>query len=337
MAQGWNEGSEFREIKFGEIWNSTIRELTSDSPFMKVVFYGAILLFIVLLALNSVYVVEPGEEGIIRRFGKYVRSTPSGMHAKLPIIDRVDVVDVKNVETLEFGFRTEKAGIRTQYSAMDFPEESEMLTGDMNIIDIDFAVQYRIGNARDFLFNVRNPVDALRNASEAVMRQLIGDRGFDEIRLSRDEIEIEARDRIQKLMDTYGAGILVIYVKTQEINPPRKVMSAWDAVNKAEQYKDEMNNLAQQKYNEAIPRATGHASQVVNKARAYAIQRINRAEGEKKKFLLVLNQYQQAREVTRRRIFLETMETILTQIDEKIIIDQDVSNNIFNLLNLEAR
>jgi len=271
-------------------------------------------------------------------------SRSAGFHIKLPFIDRVDIINVAKVRTLEFGFRTEKPGIRTKYSALDYPQESEMLTGDMNIVDIDFVVQYKIGSASDFIFNVRNPENALRAASEAVMRQLIGDRGFNEILTSKetlsysqDNLEIEARDQIQKLMDAYGSGISVIYVKAKAITPPQKVIAAWDNVNKAQQYKEEMSNRARQMYNRAIPNASGQADKIVSRAQAYAIQRTNRAEGEKEKFLSILKEYRLVPDITRRRIFLETMETILTQIDEKIIIDQDVSRNIFNLLNLNAK
>ena len=337
MPERWDQNPEFREVSFREIWNSKLGDLASGSPFTKLIIYGAILILIVIVVFKSFFLVQAGEEGVVRRFGKYTSSKSAGFHTRIPFIDRVDIVDVENVETLEFGFRTEKAGISTQYSQVDYPEESEMLTGDMNIIDIDFAIQYRIQNARNFLFNVRNPIGTLKNASEASMRQLTGDRGFDEIRHTRNEIETEVREKIQKLMDDYGTGILISYVKLQHVKAPEKVMSAWNAVNKAEQYKDEMKNLADQKYNEALPKARGQAIQIIKKADAYRIQRVNRAQGEKEKFLSILEEYNQAQEITRRRIFLETMETILTQISEKIIIDHDVSNSILNLLNLEGK
>lgn len=338
MAQNWGEQPEFREINIGELMNTRLSDLMAGSPILKLLFGGAIILIIVIIALNSFFTVQPGEEGVIQRFGKYVSSQPSGMHFKVPFVDRVDIVRVSKVETEEFGYRTEKVGVRTQYSTRNFPEESEMLTGDMNIVDLKFAVLYKIKDAYAFLFNVRSPVKALREASEASMRQIVGDRGIDEaITSGREEIQIEVKDKIQKILDSYNSGIFIVNVKLQEANPPRNVIAAWDAVNKASQYKEQMKNLAQQKLNEAIPRAEGRASRIVAEAEAYKIQRINRAKGEQEKFLNILKEYLQAKEITKRRIFIETMEEILIGIDEKVIIDADVSNKIFSLLNLNQQ
>lgn len=338
MAQNWGDQPEFREINLGELMNSRLSELMAGSPMLKLLFGGAIILIIVIVVLNSFFTVQPGEEGVIRRFGKYVSSQPAGMHFKVPFIDSVDIVGVDKVETEEFGYRTEKVGVRTQYSTRDFPEESEMLTGDMNIVDLEFAVQYKIKDAYEFLFNVRSPVKALREAAEASMRQIVGDRGIDEaITSGREDIQIEVKGKIQKILDGYNSGIFIVNVKLQKANPPRNVIAAWDAVNKALQYKEQMKNLAQQKLNEAIPRAEGRASRIVAEAEAYKIQRVNRAKGEQEKFLNILKEYLLAKEITKRRIYLETMEEILTGIDEKVIIDEDVSNKIFNLLNLNQQ
>ena len=341
MAQNWGDQPEFREINFGELMNSRLRDVMAGSPMLKLLFGGAVILIIVIVVLNSFFTIQPGEEGVIRRFGKHISSKPEGIHFKIPFIEKVDIVKVAKVEVELFGFRAEKTGVRTEYSQMEFLDESEMLTGDMNIVDLKFSVQYRIKDAAAFLFNVRSPIKALRDATEAAMRQVVGDRGFDEAITSREEEKEEigmlVKQKLQELLDRYNTGILVVDVKLPRVEPPKNVRSAWDAVNKAEQYKKEMKNLAQQKLNEAIPRAEGKASRIIAEAEAYKIQRINRAKGEQEKFLNILKEYDLAKEITKRRIFLETMEEILTGIDEKIIIDEDVANKSFNLLNLNQQ
>jgi len=343
MAQDWEGHSEFREVSFSEFMNSRLSDVLAGSPTLKLLFGGVILFIIALIVFNSYFIVKVGEEGVVRRLGKYTASKPEGIHFKIPIIEKVDIVEVAKTQTEQFGFRTEKAGIKTQYSPDEFPQESEMLTGDMNIVDLYFEVQYRIKDAAAFLFNVRSPVKALRNAAESSMRQVIGDHGFDEALgteegdVSAEEISTLVKEKLQQLMDKYESGILVVNVTLKQVEPPRNVRPAWDDVNKAEQYKRQMENLAQQKLLQALPKARGNAKRLIAEAKAYKIERINRAKGEKEKFLNILKEYQLAKEITRRRIFLETMEEILAGIEDKIVIDEDVSDRIFNLLNLNQQ
>lgn len=292
------------------------------------------------LFATSLYTVGADEEGVVQRFGKHVRSTKSGIHIKAPWpIEQVTPPKVTEIKKEEFGFRTLKADKRTEYDEKtDFSEESHMLTGDENIVELDFIVQYRIKDAPAYLFNVRDPVGTLRDASEAAMRQSVGDRGIDEaLTTGKEEIQQEAASLIQKIMDDYGAGIHVVTVKLQDVNPPAgKVREAFHGVNNAKQAKTTMVNDAWANYNKIIPEARGEADKMIKEAEAYKVDRVNRATGDAKRFLSIWEEYQKAPDVTKKRMYLEAMEKILPGVKHVIVVDEE-AEGVLKFLDLGGK
>ncbi len=292
----------------------------------KWVVTGVLALLLLIFITSSFYQVGPDEEGVILRFGKYVRTTEPGLHAKFPFgVETVRKVKVKYIFKEEFGFRTLKAGVRTIYSSQRFDNESLMLTGDLNVAVVEWIVRYRIKNARDFLFNVRNPEKTLRDISEAVMREVVGDRSVSEVlTVGRTEIAQSVQTQIQKIMDTYKSGIKIVTVKLQDVNPPDPVKPAFNEVNEAKQEKEQMINQAWEAYNKAIPQAKGEAEKTIRKAEGYALNRVNRAKGDAENFIQVWKAYASAKDVTRRRLYLETLQEILPKVHKKYIIDPEI-------------
>jgi membrane protease subunit HflK len=280
--------------------------------------------------------VDPEEVGVIQRFGKYLKTTEPGLHFKIPFgVDMLTKVPVRKVMKEEFGFRTLKAGVKTQYSRRDYSIESLMLTGDLNIADVEWIVQYRIKDPVKFLFKIRNVEETIRDVSEAVMREVVGDRSVDEvIVLSRKEIADEVNLLLQKQLNRYNAGIEIVTINLQNVNPPDKVKPAFNEVNSAKQEKEKIVNEAWQKYNQIIPEARGKAKRTIEEAEGYAVDRVNRAKGDAERFNQVYAQYKKAKDVTKKRLYLETMEKILPEI-EKIYIVDDKQKGILPLLNLD--
>lgn len=293
---------------------------------------GLILLGILVLIVvgTGYYQVEPNETAVVLRFGKFLTTTNPGPHLKAPFgIDRVYKVKTDYQFKQEFGFRTARAGIRTQYSSGDFTEESNMLTGDLNIATVTWVVQYRIRDPRAYLFNVRGVVGTLRDASEAAMRAVVGDESFNEVlQLKRQETEINAKDMLQKFLDTYGCGITVKLVQLQDVHPPAPVKDSFDEVNRARQEMDQAINQAYQQYNKVIYRVKGEAQQMVKEAEGRKVERINRARGDADYFLQQLAEYRKAPEVTRRRLFLETMRKVLPKLRHVYIVDQNMKGMV---------
>lgn len=287
---------------------------------------GILALLVIIFISSSFYQVGPNEEGVILRFGKYVRTTEPGLHAKIPFgVETVKKVKVKYIFKEEFGFRTLKAGVRTIYSSQRFDNESLMLTGDLNVAVVEWIVRYRIKNAKDFLFNVRNPEKTLRDISEAVMREVVGDRSVSEVlTVGRTEIAQSVQVQIQKIMDMYKSGIKIVTVKLQDVNPPDPVKPAFNDVNEAKQEKERMINQAWEAYNKTIPKAKGEAEKTIRSAEGYALNRVNRASGDANNFIQVWKAYSQAKDVTRRRLYLETLQDVLPKVHKKYIIDPDI-------------
>ncbi len=295
-----------------------------------------VLGIIVLILLSSMfYTVGAESVGVVQRFGEYVSTTKPGLHVKLPIgIERVTKVPVTRILTQEFGFRTAKPGIRTQRVRDTYADESLMLTGDLNVVDVDWIVQYKINDPRAYLFNVRNVEETIRDISEAAMRIIVGDRSVDGVlTVERMEVGDEAMIKMQELLDHYETGIQIVTVKLQDVNPPDPVKPAFNSVNEARQEKDQMINEAMKEYNTIIPKARGDAEKTIKEAEGYAIKRINRAEGEASRFLDLWRQYTKAKDVTRRRIYLETMSEVLPKVKNKYIIDED-EDGVLRLLPL---
>ncbi len=285
----------------------------------------------VLVSLTtSFYTVEADEIAVVLMFGKSVRQTEPGLHFKLPFgIEKAEKVQVRKVFKEEFGFRTLKAGVRTQYDPGDFGEESLLLTGDTNIADVEWVVQYKINNPEKYLFSVRNPQYALRDLSESVMSRVIGDRTVTEVlTVGRIEIAAEVEQHLQSLLDLYETGLDVVTVTLQDVNPPEKVKSAFNAVNEAKQEKDRLINEAWRDYNQSVPKSKGLAQQQISEAEGYALKRVNEAQGDADKFNAIRMEYQKAKEVTRQRLYLETMQAILPDIKEIYVIDENANTPI---------
>jgi membrane protease subunit HflK len=291
-----------------------------------------ILLVILILLFNSIFTIKPEAVGVITRFGKYMRKVEPGLNIKLPFIERVYKVPVERQQKLEFGFRTISPGINTTYAKSSYTDESFMLTGDLNLADVEWVIQYRIDDPYNYLFKVRNPETTLRDISEAAMRQIVGDRTVDEvITVGRTEIASKVEELIQRICLEYSIGIRIDQVVLQDVNPPDQVKAAFNALNEAEQEKETLINKAKSEYNKVIPKARGQAQETIQKAEGYATQRVNNSLGEVARFNAIYREYLKAPEVTKRRIYLETMESVLPRLGNKIITDEE-GNNVLPLL-----
>ncbi len=298
----------------------------------KFILPAIILLFLVV---TSFYQVDPEEVGVVMRFGKFVNTTNPGLHLKLPFgIDRVFKVPVQRQLKQEFGFRTVRAGVRSEFRPA--VGESNMLTGDLNAAVVEWVVQYRVDDPYNYLFRVREVEGTLRDLSEAVMRQVVGDRTVDEVlTVGRQEVADLVEQSLQDLCEQYETGIKIEQVVLQDVTPPDPVKPSFNEVNQAEQQRETLINQAQSEYNKVIFRAEGEAQQTIEQAEGYAIDRVNRAEGEANRFQALYAQYRKSPQVTRKRIYLETMNDVLPKMGSKIVVDDDLTG-ILPLLNLSS-
>ncbi len=299
---------------------------------------GLAALVALVMLLGSLYQVQPEEVGVILRFGKYIRTTEPGLHAKIPLAEEVLRVPVQRQLKQEFGFRTVEAGVRTEFATQErrFADEAVMLTGDLNVAVVEWIVQYRVDDPYEFLFKVRNLDDTFRAMNEAVMRETVGDRTVTEVvTVGRQEIETSVEIRLQALTEQYQMGITIDQVVLQDVNPPDPVKPSWDEVSQAQQQRDRLINEALAEYNSVIPRARGEALQTILQAEAYALDRVNRAQGEGTRFTAVEAAYRQAPDVTRRRMYLETMQRILPQVGRKVFVSEGATG-VLPLLSLDS-
>jgi len=299
---------------------------------LKVIIAAVVIL---LLLSGSVYQISPEEIGVILRFGKFVRTTEPGLHFKIPMAEQLRKVPVQRQLKMEFGFRTVSPGIRTEYRVT--PEslrESVMLTGDLNVAVVEWIVQYKIKDAYKYLFKIRDVDSTFHYMNEAVVRKIVGDSSVDEvITIGRARIANEAKEELQKLCDLYEIGIEVSQLILQDVNPPDPVQPSFNDVNESLQEKERKINDARAEYNQIIPKAKGEAEQVISAAEGYAMERINRAQGDANRFKNIYREYARAPLVTRKRLYLETINQILPKISKKIIFDEN-QKNIIPLLNL---
>ncbi|MGC9343884.1 MAG: FtsH protease activity modulator HflK [Bacteroidales bacterium] len=295
------------------------------------------IVLVVILGISGLFQVQPEEVGIITRFGKYTRQLEPGLNFKVPFIEKVTKVPVERQQKLEFGFRTTRAGVQSEYTRAGAGDESLMLTGDLNLADVEWVVQYRIDDPYNYLFRVRNPETTLRDISEAAMRQIVGDRTVNEVlTVGRTEIASSVEEYIQKLSTDYSLGVKIEQVVLQDVNPPESVKAAFNAVNEAQQEKETLINQAKSEYNKVIPRARGQADETIQKAEGYATERVNRAKGQVARFNDLYFEYVKAPEVTKRRIYLETMVSVLPRLGNKIITDSE-GNNVLPLLQMQLK
>jgi membrane protease subunit HflK len=302
---------------------------------LKYVFLAAAVLW----ALSGIYIVNPDEEGVVLRFGKYTETTQPGPHYHLPFpIEEVYKPKVAQVQRVEVGFRSFGAnGTFQQGQARSMPEEAAMLTGDENVVNIQFSVQYQIKNSVEYLFNVTNQAAVVKNAGEAVMREVIGNSLIDSaLADGKLKIQNDAAALLQDLLDRYKVGVRVLNVQMQSVLPPKEVSDAFKDVASAREDKIRLINEAEADRNEMLPKARGMAAEIVNQANAYKESRILDAEGESRRFLAVAAEYNRARDVTRRRLYLEAMEEILSRSGmEKLVLPSGLASEALPLLPLD--
>ena len=319
-------------------------QFRSAANFPKVPSYLPGLIVLIILVAVGVWsglkAVPAEAVGVVQRFGRYVRTVEPGLRFRLPFgAETITIVPVRRQLKQEFGFGTSGATSRTQYSRSRAAqhEERSMVTGDLNAALVEWIVQFRILDPKEFLFSVRNPGETLRDASESVMREIVGDRTVDEvITFGRQEIEAEALTGLQDLVNKYGIGLRIDQVQLKNVNPPGPVQASFNEVNQAQQEKEKAINIANGEYNKAVPRARGQADQRITEAQGYATKRINEAQGDADRFNALLAEYIKAPEVTKRRLYLETMQDVAPRFGQKIVLDKD-AQQLLPLLQLKAR
>ena len=313
-----------------------LKQLMPSGGARQVLVLGALALA-ALLAWTAYYTVPSDSVAVVQRFGKHLKDVPPGLHFKLPLgIDVATVVPVKRQLKQEFGFATPGSTDRYQASR-DGKRETQMVTGDLNAALVEWVVQYRISDPVKFLFDVREPRETLRDVSESVMREVIGDRTVDEvITIGRQEIETEALAKMQALSNKYEMGISIDQVQLKNINPPEPVQASFNEVNQAQQEKEKLINEARRDYNKVIPLAEGERDQRIREADGYRLKRINEAEGDVARFNALLAEYIKAPVVTRRRIYIETLQDVMPGIRSKVIVDERM-RSLLPLLNIDSQ
>jgi len=302
---------------------------------------GASMVIIIVVGLTvlglytAAYQIETGEVGVVQRFGRYIDTVENGLHFKIPFgVDQV--TKVRNMELVaeEFGMRTVQAGVRTQYaSGRQYLNESLMLTGDLNCALVPWVVQYTRSDPYKYLFKVRNVRETLHDLSEAIMRRVVGDRSINEVITERSEIAVEAKRELQKALDEAGTGISVMNLELKKTTVPEAVQPSFNEVNQALQEKETMILQANEAYYKVIPAARGEAERKIKDAEGYALERINRATGDANRFTALLKEYSKAKDVTRRRLYLEAMGEVIPNLGTKYVLDQD-QQGLLPLLNL---
>lgn len=300
----------------------------------KYAIVALVVIAVLMLLTTTFYQVNTDEKGVVLRFGKFVRVEDAGLCFKIPMgIEQVTKIPVTLFFTEEFGFRTLKAGIESKFRTEGYSSESLMLCGDLSVADVKWSVKYKIAKPKDYIFNVRNPQKIIRDAAESVMRSAVGDSSVDEVLSERrSEINNEAKENMQKILDDYGTGVIV-EVTLQEVTPPDAVKSAFNEVNIAQQDKERLKKEAEKEYNTVVFKADGQAKQMKQQAQAYAVERVNEASGDASRFTQIWQEYSQSKDVTRRRLYLESLGKVLPRLDKKYIIDEDVKG-LLPLMNI---
>lgn len=319
----------------GKIRAVPLGDFKPPKPPAKLIGIAVILVIVLLLAVSMVFTIDPEEVGVVLTFGKYTRQAQPGINFKLPPpIQTVYKVPVQRQLKEEFGFRTQRADVKSTFSGT-LDDEALMLTGDLNVGVVEWTTQFRIADPYKSLFKVRNLSETFRDMNEAVMRAVIGDRSVSEVlTIGRQEIASEVELRLQERCDQYDTGLKIEQVVLQDVNPPEEVKASFNQVNQAQQERERMINEARAQFNQVIPRARGQAQQMIQEAEGYALDRVNRARGDAERFSAVLAAYQRAPEVTRRRLYLETMSRVLPEVDRTLVLDEGLQG-ILPLLSVE--
>jgi membrane protease subunit HflK len=296
----------------------------------------AIIVAIIILfnmANSFYYTIKPGEKGVVLRFGKYSKTSNPGLNFKIPMVDQVVKVDIETVRKEEFGFRTKIPGQKSVYDKRGYDNESLMLTGDKNVIDVEWIVQYKVSDPFNFIFKVTNVPQAVRDIAETVTRRIVGNMDFDYVLSNRDVLAVNAAREIQQVLNNYEAGVDIVTLQLQDVNPPDAVKPAFNEVNEADQDMKRLVNEAEEAYNRVIPKARGSAKRVLEEAKGYAVERVNESKGDTARFLAVLEEYLRAKEVTRQRLYLETMQEVMPSVTDIYLVDKE-QQGILPLLNL---
>jgi membrane protease subunit HflK len=336
----WGDGpsGEDLERKVIELTNSVRQRFKRDPNQSKMpFFYIPVIIILIFGIYSSFYEVDTEETGVILRFGKFSTFASPGLHMKLPFsIDQVFLVPTGRVLKEEFGYRTLSADIRTTYNKTDLEEESLTLTGDLNVSDVEWIVQYKIADPFKYIFRIKDPVGTIRDISEAEVRRAIGNANVTQVlTTARAALADDIEQGLQTTLNDYDIGVRIVTVKFQDVNPPDAVKAAFNEVNEAEQEKESLILQAQEQYNREVPLSRGQAKSDLQQAEGYAVERINMAQGETDRFVALLTEYRKAPEVTRKRIYIETLEEVLPQLDQTYIIDED-NSGLLPLLQLGA-
>ena len=314
---------EKKVVEFADKVKQKFQQNKGPMP-VKSILVAIVVVLAVIGIYSGLYKVDTEETGVVLRFGKFIGFADPGLNYKLPFgIDRVYLVKTGRVLKEEFGFRTVQPDVRTTYTKKGLDEESLTLTGDLNVSDVEWIVQFQIADPFKFLFNIKDPVGTIRDLSEAVTRKVIGSSNVTEVLTTeRAFLASKIQQDLQKILNDYDIGTRIVTVKFQDVNPPEQVKAAFNEVNEAEQQKESLIFQAREQFNREVPRARGEAKKSIQEAEGYAIERINRARGETDRFLALLGEYRKSPEVTKRRIYLETLEEVLPRLEEVYIMDE---------------
>ena len=292
-----------------------------------------LIVFAVFLGYKSMYQVEPGEKAVVLEFGKYSHTAGPGLNFAIPFINSVYKVNIELIQKEEFGFRSQQLqGFNRNSRVLDI--ESLMLTADKNVVNINWVVQYNISNPEFYLFNINDVIGTIRNISETVIRQLVGNRDFDYVLDNREELALSTKIKMQEILDKYKSGIRLQTVQLQDVTPPEPVRPSFNEVNEADQDKTRLVNEAQREYNNQVPKASGEAKRLIQEAEGYAIRRINDAKGEASRFEDIYAEYRKYRTVTKQRLYLEAMKDVLPNVNEVLIVDKN--KNVVPLINFSG-
>ncbi|SHI61212.1 protease FtsH subunit HflK [Malonomonas rubra DSM 5091] len=332
--QDWGQGPspDDLEKKVIEITDQIKKKFNPQRGFLPVVI---IIFLLVIGGYSSFYEVDTEETGVVLRFGEFAGFSDPGLHFKLPFgIEQVYLVQTGRVLKEEFGYRTVTPGVRSSFSKRGLEEESLTLTGDLNVSDVEWIVQFQISDPFKYIFKIQDPVGTIRDICEAMVRKAIGNANVTQVLTTEraalaGEIEVD----LQNTLNQYDIGVRIVTVKFQDVTPPDPVKDAFNEVNEAEQQKESLIFQAREQFNREVPRARGEAKRALQEAEGYAVERINKAQGETNRFIALLTEYKKAPEVTRRRIHLETMEEILPRLEETYIMD-DKNGGLLPLLPL---
>jgi membrane protease subunit HflK len=321
--QDWGSGpsSDDLEKKVIEIKNHLKNKFNPQKGLLPIVI---VIILVVIGAYSSTYEVDTEETGVVLRFGKFSGYSDPGLHFKLPFgIDQVYLVQTGRVLKEEFGFRTVSPGVRSTFTKRGLDEESLTLTGDLNVSDVEWIVQFQVADPFKFIFRINDPVGTIRDISEAMVRKVIGNANVTEVLTTeRALLANEIQEDLQSTLNEYDIGVRIVTVKFQDVTPPDPVKAAYNEVNESEQQRESLIFQAREQFNREVPRARGEAKKVLQEAEGYAVERVNKARGETNRFLALLTEYRKAPSVTRSRIYLETLEEVLPRLEEVYVMDE---------------